>query len=343
MIESVSVIQISVIIPVYNAEKYISHCLKSLLNQGVNKRLFEIIVIDDGSKDNSVAVVKEFEKENPQIKIYSQENKGVGAARNKGIDVAIGEYLYFIDADDYLTDNGLKYVFDCLGNIEADLVCFKSYLTNTYNLNELVNNKDKLQFDKGVVVDGMDYINKYGYKNEVWWYLINKKYLENLNLKFPEGVWMEDVIFTAQVLINANRVFAIPIAIHRHVKVQTSAMNNKETKHYKKVIYDMVNAAIKYNEIILNLSLNNKNKEAIKKLEIRKQSLVFFLLVRVVKSKLKFKELDSILEKVKTIDAYPISKMLLSDYKGVHYWILRLIVNSKALLYVSCKLFYFKR
>ena len=99
-------IKISIIIPVYNVENYISQCLKSLLNQGVDEHTIEILVIDDGSKDNSIKIAKEFQKLHLCIKIYTQENGGVGSARNKGIDLANGEYIYFIDPDDYLVDNG---------------------------------------------------------------------------------------------------------------------------------------------------------------------------------------------------------------------------------------------
>ena len=98
-------ITVSVIIPVYNTEKYLEECLKSVINQTL--KVIEIICIDDGSTDNSPDILKEYSEKDGRIRIYSQTNKGQGAARNRGIDLAKGEYVYFIDSDDFMEINFL--------------------------------------------------------------------------------------------------------------------------------------------------------------------------------------------------------------------------------------------
>ncbi|HAS37211.1 MAG TPA: glycosyltransferase family 2 protein, partial [Ruminococcaceae bacterium] len=91
---------VSIIIPVYNLEKYIKHCLESVVNQTYKE--LEIICIDDGSTDGSAEIIKSMAENDPRIKYIYQENAGVSAARNKGLDTATGEYVMFVDGDDYI-------------------------------------------------------------------------------------------------------------------------------------------------------------------------------------------------------------------------------------------------
>lgn len=95
-------IKVSVVIPVYNSEKYMEKCLESILNQTLKE--IEIIVINDGSKDNSLKKIEKYEKDN-RIKIISRENKGLTKTRNEGINISTGEYIYHLDSDDYLEKN----------------------------------------------------------------------------------------------------------------------------------------------------------------------------------------------------------------------------------------------
>ena len=97
-------IKVSVCIPVYNMEKYIEDCIKSLVNQTLKE--IELIFVNDGSTDNSLNILNEYKKQYPDIiKVISQENKGLGGARNKGLELASGEYIGFVDADDFVEPN----------------------------------------------------------------------------------------------------------------------------------------------------------------------------------------------------------------------------------------------
>ncbi len=99
---------LSIIVPVYNTEEYLRMCLDSLLNQNFDR--YEIICINDGSKDNSLSVLLEYEKKNSKIRVVNQKNGGVCNARNKGIDVASGKWIWFVDSDDYIPFNCLNYL-----------------------------------------------------------------------------------------------------------------------------------------------------------------------------------------------------------------------------------------
>lgn len=113
---------ISIVIPVYNAEKYIENCVKRIIAQKDIE--FELILIDDGSKDNSLKICQEIAKQDNRIQVYKQSNMGVSEARNHGIRKSKGDYIYFMDADDFLVENALKIITECLQKEEIDLFMF---------------------------------------------------------------------------------------------------------------------------------------------------------------------------------------------------------------------------
>ena len=114
--------QISVIIPVYNVEQYLSKCLESIINQTLQD--IEIICINDGSTDNSLQILEEYAQKDSRMIVINQENQGVGVARNKGLEIARGDYIWFVDSDDYVERNGLDYVYEKSKENNADIVCF---------------------------------------------------------------------------------------------------------------------------------------------------------------------------------------------------------------------------
>lgn len=111
---------ISIIIPVYNKEKYLDECIKSVVNQDYKD--IEIIIINDGSQDNSENIIKQWISKDSRIRYLTQENKGVASARNKGISMANGKYLFFLDADDLLKENAILTLVNCAEQTEADII-----------------------------------------------------------------------------------------------------------------------------------------------------------------------------------------------------------------------------
>ena len=107
-------IKVSVIIPIYNTEKYLAECLESIINQTLKQ--IEIICIDDGSSDGSAAILKEYAQNDLRISMYTQKNRGVSAARNVGVRHARGKYLFFMDSDDILEKNALEILVQTLQN-----------------------------------------------------------------------------------------------------------------------------------------------------------------------------------------------------------------------------------
>ncbi len=116
--------KISVIIPVYNVEKYLRECLDSVVNQTLKD--IEIICVNDGSTDNSLEILKEYEKQDSRIKIIDKKNEGAGVARNHGLQIASGKYIYFMDSDDFLDNNALEILYTKISEENAD-ICLCDY------------------------------------------------------------------------------------------------------------------------------------------------------------------------------------------------------------------------
>lgn len=326
---------LSVLVPLYNSEKYIDACLRSVLNQGLNESDYEIIIVNDGSTDNGLKIVNRYAEIYKNIFVHSQKNAGLGAVRNKGIGLAKGRYIYFLDSDDYLASNVLKTIIDQADKYELEVLGFKSRPTKSYDLYD----SNSMDIDnEGINVwDGVTYIAENGFKNEVWWYIINREFLLKTGIRFIEGRWVEDTIFTSSLFIKTKRIAFVPMDVHRHVDVPTSAMNNKEPNHYVKVIRDNAHAAVFYEGQINKLSLIEEpaHQNCVKRLKTRQESFVFFLTARALKSDLKFNQLWDILKKMEEIGAYPMRNFISSEYNGLVFYVLIKIFNNKGSLYVS--------
>ena len=119
---------VSVIIPVYNLENYIGNCLNSIVNQIYNE--LEILCVDDGSSDRSAEIIRSFCDKDGRVKYFYQENAGVSAARNSGLEKASGEYIMFLDGDDYLHSQTVEILLDGICRQEADISCVHFKITD---------------------------------------------------------------------------------------------------------------------------------------------------------------------------------------------------------------------
>ncbi len=129
---------ISVIVPVYNVEDYLEECINSILSQTYTN--LEILIVDDGSMDNSLAIIQEFSQRDSRITIFTKENGGLSSARNRAIDEAKGEYLTFIDSDDYIEENYIEYLMKSLIDNEADISIVNSYHMMNGKRKDIINN-----------------------------------------------------------------------------------------------------------------------------------------------------------------------------------------------------------
>ncbi len=321
-------------------ERYLPDCLDSLIEQDIPTNDYEIIVVNDGSEDSTLNIAIEYQKKYSSIQVIDKENAGVGAARNSGLDKAKGTYIYFLDPDDFIEENVLGILLKILDDYQLDILTF-----NTQSVTKKISSpiaKSEIKNTPINVVDGITYISQNKYRNEVWWYIINREFLLNTGIRFIEGRWMEDAILTAQLFCVTGRMTHLELNVHRYRLLPTSAMRNKSPKHYKNVIYDNAYVARVFKDLMESLpKAHEAYSEAHKRLKTRQQSFVFFLLVRLMKSDISVQKIPKMLSSFKKIDAYPLNKFLGPDYHGFRYSFLVFIFNNKSLINPFIKVFRF--
>lgn len=181
---------VSVIIPVYNAEKYLVRCLDSVLAQSFSS--LEIICINDGSTDSSLDILQSYASRDARIKIIHQENRGIAAARNAGLNEACGQYISFVDSDDALLPNLYETVFSSDSD-KADAICFSAQEV-LEGSNTPLFSSDYFEVKFSGLVDMTD-DDLFKLSATVWDKIFLRKNIETVGLRFPEGVWYEDNAF----------------------------------------------------------------------------------------------------------------------------------------------------
>lgn len=199
---------VSVIIPVYNTEQYIVECIDSIINQTYSN--IEIIIINDGSTDNSLEILKEFDSNYSNIKLISQENMGNSVARNRGIEESKGEYIYFLDSDDYILPNTFSNLIELMENHELDLIRFaaESFLDG---IDKKINKKQydfQKYFKKGKVYGNKEFlsINIKAFSSSPCLYIMRRGLLIKNKLRFQPGIMHEDELFTLELFLNTKSV-----------------------------------------------------------------------------------------------------------------------------------------
>lgn len=195
---------ISVIIPVYGVEKYIAQCLESVINQ-TYKRL-EIVIVNDGTKDRSAEIAKEYAAKDSRIKVYDFENGGLSVARNRGLEIATGDYISYIDSDDWIKKNMYETLLEAAMKNDADMV--KCGVIETDGDKE-----DKIAFSNTKIITNKNHEAFENYFNGILWTLAwNGLYKKELakKVKFPDNVVHEDNYSSGMFLYLAKKVLVIP-------------------------------------------------------------------------------------------------------------------------------------
>lgn len=215
-------IKVSVVIPVYNVEKYIKQCLDSVINQTLKD--IEIICINDGSKDNTLAILKEYAQKDSRIVLIDKENEGLSAARNQGTDIARGEYISYIDSDDWVDINYLEALYNAAKKYNSDVACSSIIrVTGSRRRNKLIYTKEEYTQD----VDKKNELTNVPVYSYVWNKIYRRDKLLKSGVKFPIGRVYEDIIWSIQAIYYLDGVVTVPAAIYYYRKNPTSVMSSK--------------------------------------------------------------------------------------------------------------------
>ena len=224
--------KISVIVPVYNVENYIEKCLKSLVNQTMHD--IEIIIVNDGSKDNSKNIVKSFEEKYPEKIVYlEKENGGLSDARNYAMPYAKGEYIAFLDSDDYVENDMYEKMYEIAQKENSDLVECDFYWEYPNKIKEDIG---QIYYGKKEMLEKVRVV--------AWNKLIKRDILEKTKIQFPKGYRYEDVEFTYKLIPHLEKVSFFKKPCIHYIQRENSISNSQNER--TKEIFDVLDNVIKY-------------------------------------------------------------------------------------------------
>lgn len=342
---------VSIIVPCYNAEKFIEDCVNSLMNQTYAN--WECILIDDGSKDKTLELIKEFESQNPRICVFTQENLGPSAARNKGIDNAIGEFIFFLDADDILINNAISTLVSSYNNNDIIIGATMTFSS----LNEKITKGSYLYYPKEGNVS---------FKNEKHEVLIRtmesgitpvphnklyrKDFIDKYQLRFKFGILHEDELWFFETMLFARNVKFIDIETYLYrINNQGSITKNMQDDNLNSYIQIMHYIITKYSKdkkvgviakwyavymkkIFLDFAIRDRDKlsnEIISKLELALKECYTPL------------GKDYILSKNNHIYYKVINKLSLQKFSIIEKYFFRNPINSIRKIFRAVKISYF--
>lgn len=282
--------KISVIIPVYGVEKYIRKCLESVVNQTYKN--LEIIVVNDGTKDNSMEIVKEY-LEDKRIVIINKENGGISSARNAGLKIATGDYISFVDSDDWLELDLYKKLMIDLN--DEDIIIFNYKVIDNKNL-KVLKEKKFFNYNRSLKTKrnmGGEYL--FDIEPYVWNKLFKRKFIEDYKYKFIENIEGEDSVWSYETYVFSEKVtFKAEVGYNYRINRIGSLVYNSEND-----ISEKQQRRNKYSDE----KIKNYFKEFLEKNELEKEERLFFILLLEEKN-MKEKKILNYLNLKKEIEEY---------------------------------------
>lgn len=225
--------RISIIIPVYNVERLLARCLDSLINQTL--REIEIICVDDGSNDNSLNILKEYAQKDSRIIVVSQENQGPSIARNRGMKIATGEYIGFVDGDDWVDLDFFEKLYETAKKYEADIACasvLRKFKSGRKRQKVLIEKEEVIiSPSKKFKVTGTPHF------SYVWNKIYRRTALQRRKIEFKTGVFFEDIDFTIRALYYLQRLVTVPgVSYYYWVNTQSITRTMSDKMQYDSIV-----------------------------------------------------------------------------------------------------------
>lgn len=216
---------VSIVIPVYNSEKYIAKCLASLQSQSYDN--IEVIIINDGSTDQTQKVIKDFIKTDKRFVLINKENAGVSSARNAGIQLAKGKYLIFVDSDDYVTSDYVETLLSLMQDKNNELACADYYIVERGAAYSQSSGTNKIEVLRRI--DAIDLLhNDHCFQGYLWNKIFLKDVIIQNSILFdPDIKIWEDMLFCLKYLVHVKKIVHINKAIYYYVNHSESVMNDK--------------------------------------------------------------------------------------------------------------------
>lgn len=256
-------VMLSIVIPIYNVEKYVHKTLESIFSQKFSQNSIEVIVVNDGTRDNSMYIVNEFSDKFDNLRIINQKNQGLSVARNTGLKEARGKYVWFVDSDDWIEKGSLNFLVESLTQSDDEVLMYKIreydeegavLLERSFNDNE---NEEHLSG-----TDVILYEKRYGIDiTPMQQYVIRRDFLLSNALFFVPGIYHEDKEFAPRMLIAAKRVSVIPKVIYCYLRRSSGSITTDVSLCEKRCVSKI--AIYKRYKVLEDDLIQKKEKEAI--------------------------------------------------------------------------------
>ncbi len=322
-------IQLSIIVTIYNTEKYLGRCLDSLLRQDLSSDEYEIIVINDGSQNNSGEIVKSYSSEYQHIRFFEPKNSGLFETRNVGITLARGKYIYFVDSDDYISTQVMGKIISFMNKEELDIFGFGIIKTTRTSIPTPPIEKNL----EGIAIyNGQTYISKFNFENESVWLVVNLDFLRSHNITYPPGAGFPKGLFTVQLLYHSKRLAVIHDNIYADFQHPSSILRDPSPEQNRNLLKRYESTADEYMHFRKTVELENTlSTSGLERIRSKSISYIFFMLIRAVNSTLSLKEIRQMLRRLKSKNYYPIKGFMGSDYRSNMSRLWLFIINNEIL------------
>lgn len=319
--------KLSIIIPMYNAEKYIENCLDSILNSDLPKDEYEVIIINDGSKDNSPEIAQKYVEKHKNFKYLTQENQGQSVARNYGIKECNGKYIWFVDADDMVSSNIYRAYSKIFRNDSLDILEFKAkYITEDNKTIKILWDRN---FEYNNIYAGRDVICDGYMPTTIWNLFIKRDFLIENSLFFIPGITHQDSELVYRMFSYAKHVKFIEDIAYIYIKRENSTTTAMSIEKTLKRLLDDITIIKSFSN--LAQKFEDKDNELSLVIQNHSNSLLFGVLFTLLKNKKKL-SIDEInkkvLSKLKEENYYPvkinfrsIKKNLLKNIFNIEYFL----------------------
>jgi glycosyltransferase involved in cell wall biosynthesis len=328
---------LSVVVPGYNVEGYIGRCLRGLRDQDMGAQEYEIIVIDDGSTDDTLRIAREHAADDARVRVHSQSNGGLSAARNAGLDRATGTYVYFVDGDDEVEGHSLHPVVAAMREHSLD-VAYVGW--RRVEPDEEVRDPPHRNEAPNVtrVVNGMEYVATYlDYPTSAWSAIIDRSLLARTGARFEVGRLFEDQLFSVQVLAFAARAATVQQQVYRYTVRPGSLTRDPDPEHVKRLCSDMEHVVLGLEELRSRiLAVGPAPQPFLDRLSVMQEGYVFLLIGRLIRSRVSlYPVLPHTLARLRASGFYPMERFPGTDrnHRGSRYRVLTTVFNHRWLLY----------
>lgn len=322
---------LSIIIPVYDTERYLRKCFESIIPL-MEVLVVEVIFVNDGSPDNSIALINEFKRNYSFVKIINQDNQGLSSARNRGIKEAKGDYFILLDSDDWIEWKSIERVYHIANKKQLELVGFHLQFINQSYTEGTISRKHKLAYD--TIMSGSEALIGGYQPSSSCLFMYNKNFIKSNNLQFYKGIMQEDVEFSIRLLIPAKQICFTDIVAYKYYRRNNSMTTTSLVDRRERYLLDSIIVADLIKRNIMQL---NKNQISLKSaIEKNYNSVIWNLLWRLFAKpkEMSYEFKVKCISELKLRSLYPIKGVLKSSFQ----YFMRLIFNKERLFLFILKI-----